>query len=194
MKNAVGFFFIFKLVFQLGSFLHFYFIRFLIDGIENCFGNFLLPSFADDHWEVFVQILIIVRQLDAFGVLLVERSNVECIGSINLATRRYQRWGILLQVHQLPVDALEERMLFDLVRTAKMTNNNIKECVQTTTNRQFNTHLFPLHPSRLSTSRANSPSSKVLSSTVKTSGSSTFWRKEETKRQINDIQKQFNDS
>ena len=55
--------------------------------------------------------------LDALGVLLVEGSDVEGVGRVDLPTWGDEGWGVLLQVHLLPLQALKERVLLQLTRT-----------------------------------------------------------------------------
>ena len=73
-----------------------YLVRLIIDSLENRLGNFSLPSLGDNERKIFVQILIGVCQFNTLGVLLVEATNVESIGGIDFAARRYQRRCILL--------------------------------------------------------------------------------------------------
>lgn len=61
------------------------------------------------------------RYLIALGVFLVERSDVERVRRVHLAAGRDQRRRVLLHVHLLPVDPVEERVLLHLVRSGKKT-------------------------------------------------------------------------
>lgn len=121
--------------------------------------------------------------LVSLRVFLVKGSNIESVSSVDFASRRNQRWRIFLHVDLLPVDTKEKRMAFDFFRSVIMRHdilisidrNHHQNLINP--NMFLNIHSYPLprQPSRLSTSRWSSPSSKVLSSLEKLSGSSTFY-------------------
>ena len=50
-----------------------------------------------------------------FCVFFVEGANVKGVGRIDFPSRRNQRWWILLLVDHVPVDAVEERIVFQLL-------------------------------------------------------------------------------
>lgn len=73
-----------------------------------------LVPFGNCEREESIHVHIGVGQLNTFGVLFVERANVEGVGGIHFATWRNQGWSILLDVDLVPVDARKEVVLFDL--------------------------------------------------------------------------------
>lgn len=56
----------------------------------------------------------VISNLNAFGVLFVERPDVKRVRCVHLSPRRHQRRGILEQIYLLPVDTCEVRVLLDL--------------------------------------------------------------------------------
>ncbi len=61
----------------------------------------------------------------AFCILLVKRPNVKGIGGVDLAAWRDEGRRIFLLVHNVPVDAREERMLLKFVCTIASTPESL---------------------------------------------------------------------
>ena len=68
---------------------------------------------------------VAVSYLDALGVFLVERANVEGVGRVHLAPWRDEGRRVLLVVDLVPVDAREERVLLHLSSTTKQVQQGL---------------------------------------------------------------------
>ena len=83
----------------------------------------ILPSLGYDQREVFVQLLVSIRQLQTFRVLLVEGADIEGVRGVDLPPGRDEWRGVLLLVDLSPVYSSEEgvslQLLGSLARTAQ---------------------------------------------------------------------------
>ena len=77
-----------------------------------------------------------------FSILFVKGSNVKGVGSVNFASRRDKRWRILLLIHNVPIYAYEEGMLFKFVCTVASTP---KSLVNVSLQKKEINHLFTFY-------------------------------------------------
>jgi len=75
----------------------------------------MISPFTNCQWEIVVNLLILLGDLDGFRVVLVKVANIASVGRIDLTAWRYEWRCVVLLIDLLPVDALEERMSLDLL-------------------------------------------------------------------------------
>lgn len=70
--------------------------------------------FRDGQREISINLLILIGDLDCFGVVLVKVSNVASVSRVDFALWWDERWRVVLLIDLLPVDPVKEGMVFDL--------------------------------------------------------------------------------
>lgn len=108
-----------KLLLLFRLLLVFHLIGLEINSFEHRFGHFVLPPLGDDQRKVLVQVLVGICQFDAFGVFLVERTNIEGVRRVHFPSGWYERGCVLLEVYLLPINASKEGVFFYFIRAIR---------------------------------------------------------------------------